>query len=176
MFHIASTHLLKRHNEQEVDDFISNYVKYHTERKAEKEKAKAEVSGENTNWKRALIGAKQRFKNSEDAEFVISKYAIAVKYGTDRPKAMLWKTNREKPSENYVFRTTQERDAWVQEEIEDILKRNERYEKEASQNTVELKSLRPGDIVYGIWGSEQTNASFYEVLSINNTEVRLVEL
>jgi hypothetical protein len=101
-------------------------------------------------------------QNAETREFHAAA-VVAYCYESQRGPALLaYKGRQSKPARSMAFVSAEARDRSLASfvEYEDRIEARKRQRQQASHGLV------VGDIVYSVWGYEQTNVTFYEVVRV----------
>lgn len=92
----------------------------------------------------------------------------------ETPKARYWKT---KHLARYAFDSIESARKFVQDKIDDhtkwdTIRANSKAERKAKQDAVKASDYyKVGDILYSVWGYDQTNVDFYQVIGIGNKTI-----
>jgi hypothetical protein len=94
-----------------------------------------------------------------------------------RPVAKAWKPKAKNPMFNYVFRSMEEREAYIAGVVKDYENAQARKaEYRAERATGDLTLANPGVIFCYSWGYEQTNVEYYQVIARHGQLVTLREI
>lgn len=99
----------------------------------------------------------------------------AAVFITGPTTAAAWNSNRQKPVWFYKFRTAEQMEQKIYEFFEDEARRTAEKEKH-KRAAAAPHTLKVGDILYGTWGWEQTNATFVQVVATTPHAVTVREL
>lgn len=120
----------------------------------------------------------------KNAEKVHERQDInAVVYYTrtaDKIGAIGFHGKSQKPDFLYIFKSEEQRQAHVEKYFNDLKTslefRNERKVQNKKLYAEFLKSLKPGVILFGTWGYDQTNVDFYIIKEVKASKVLIQEL
>ena len=85
-----------------------------------------------------------------------------------------------KPTHYYVFKTDEQREAFLEKFFKGLEKRAEaKAERKAEAKAIKEKAaseMKVGDIYYTSWGYDQTNVDFYKILEVKKSSAVIVEV
>lgn len=109
-------------------------------------------------------------QNAETREFpaaAVIAYCFQSKNG---PAFVAYKGRQSKPAQRYAFGSAERRDSYL---AEYVARETEREEAKRARRQAP-HGLEVGDIVYSVWGYEQTNVTFYQVVRVPSVRSAVV--
>lgn len=106
--------------------------------------------------------ARQIPQNAEAREFPAAAVVAYCYDSQNRPALKAYKGRQSKAAHHYAFPNAEARDRYLSEYVARETER-ENAKRERAQAS---HGLEVGDILYSLWGYEQTNATFYQVVRV----------
>ena len=86
-----------------------------------------------------------------------------------KPCLNMWKPKAINPHVNYSFKTVEEREKYINQQVvnfESWQKRKDEYKAQRKGTAQDLGKVKVGDIYYASWGYDQTNIDFFQVVKV----------
>lgn len=118
------------------------------------------------------------FDNIEGVEKIEEDGFTVYKYmNNDKPVAAMFYGKTQKPNFHASFRDEEQRDAYIDEFLKGKEEHNKRVaERREARKVTKDHNVKVGDIYYTMWGYDQTNVDFYEVVAVRGSRIDLREL
>lgn len=84
----------------------------------------------------------------------------------NKPAVVAFAGQQQKPGKRYYFMKPEQRAKWVEDFVNNQVKRAEEKAQAAAEKKNWKHDLKVGDILVQSWGYEQTNVDFYEVTAL----------
>ena len=114
----------------------------------------------------------------EKAEIVDGGLRVLREDGK-RPCVMVWNPKATKPYANFSFKTAEQREQYIAEQIANHkgwLERKAQYKAERAGKPEDLDKVQVGDIFCNSWGYDQTNVDYYQVIAKSGKSVKIREI
>lgn len=97
----------------------------------------------------------------------------AVVYIKDR-KAMVYTGTNRKPDFYFIFPNTEERDTYVKNYIEGLQREADEKKRRKEERANYTHTFQVDDILSSLWGYEQTNVYFYQVVKVSSPKTIVI--
>ncbi|EGL3999228.1 hypothetical protein WCZ60_004792 [Escherichia coli] len=101
-------------------------------------------------------------QNAETREFPAAAVIAYCFQSGNGPAFVAYKGRQSKPAQRYAFGSAERRDRYLSDYV---ARETEREEAKRARRQA-AHGLAVGDIVYSVWGYEQTNVTFYQVVRV----------